>query len=88
MTIPSGEGLLTAAQADDSQQKGRADSVARCPEEDILLDTSFIAQSSFSKEGKAAAHEVLVRVLETGPSSLEPVKEAVGALRALATGVV
>ena len=71
-----------------TKQTGSMSNVAAlCPEEDMLVDSGFFAQSSFSKEAKAAAQEVLVRVLETGPSSLEPVKEAVGALRALAAGV-
>ena len=78
-------GPLSTEQTSGSAKENMA---ARCPEDDMLVDTGFFAQSSFSKEAKAAAHEVLVRVLETGPSSLEPVKEAVGALRALAAGVL
>lgn len=75
-------------QAGGSTKEHMRSMVARCPEDDMLVDSGFFAQSSFSKEAKAAAQEVLVRVLETGPSSLEPVKEAVGALRALVTGVL
>ena len=79
---------VSTAQADASTPEGKSESAMRSPEDDVLVDKGFIAQSSVSKEAKAAAHEVLVRVLETGPSSLEPVKEAVGALRALASGAV
>ena len=79
---------VSTAQADASTPEGKSESAVRSPEDDVLVDKGFIAQSSVSKEAKAAAREVLVRVLETGPSSLEPVKEAVGALRALASGAV
>lgn len=73
---------------EDKKQEDKGDVAAVGPVEDnMLVDTSFFAHSTFSKEAKTAAHEVLVRVLETGPSSLEPVKEAVGALRALAAGM-
>ena len=73
---------------EDRKQENKGDVAAGCPvEDDMLVDTGFFAHSTFSKEAKTAAHEVLVRVLETGPSSLEPVKEAVGALRALAAGM-
>lgn len=81
---PDGEPLTTEHTGGNT----KGNMAAGYPEDDMLVDTGFFAQSSFSKEAKAAAHEVLVRVLETGPGSLEPVKEAVGALRALATGVV
>ena len=84
----SSEGPVSTAQADGSNPEGKSESAVRSPEDDVLVDTGFIAQSSVSKEAKAAAHEVLVRVLETGPSALEAVKEAVGALRALVSGAV
>ena len=54
----------------------------------LLVDAGFFAQSNFSKEAKAAANECLMQMLEAGPSLLEPVKEAVGALKALCTGVL
>lgn len=79
---------MCTPQAGGSIPDDTSESVVRSPEEDMLVDKGFFAQSSVSKDTKAAAHEVLMRVLETGPSSLEPVKEAVGALRALASGVV
>lgn len=82
------EGPSPTAQADSSKPEDESELAMRSPEDDMLVDTGFYAQSSISKETKAAAYEVLVRVLETGPSSLEPVKEAVGALRALAPGAV
>ncbi|KAL3156347.1 hypothetical protein ABBQ38_000664 [Trebouxia sp. C0009 RCD-2024] len=77
---------MSTPQAGGGTPGDKTESAPRSPEEDMLVDKGFFAQSSISKETKAAAHEVLVRVLETGPSSLEPVKEAVGALRALASG--
>lgn len=80
-------GALTAEKPGSSTKENRSNMAARCVEDDTLVDSGFFAQSSFTKEAKAAAKEVLVRVLQTGPSSLEPVKEAVGALRTLASGV-
>lgn len=82
------EAPATTEQTGGGTKEDMHSMAARCPEDDMLVDSGFFAQSTFSKDAKAAAQEVLVRVLKTGPSSLEPVKEAVGALKALATGVL
>ena len=86
-TGSSAKGALTTEKLGGSTKENRSNMAARCLEDDTLVDSGFFAQSNFTKEAKAAAQEVLLRVLETGPSSLEPVKEAVGALKALASGV-
>lgn len=78
----------TLSADDDSESGEDTNDLATAPLDDALLvDPGFVAHSNFSKEAKAAAIEVLVRVLEAGPSSLEPVREAIGALKALALGM-
>ena len=64
------------------------DSAMTTADDGLLVDAGFFAQSSFSKEAKAVANACLTQMLEAGPSSLELVKEAVGALKALCTGVL
>ncbi|KAL0054103.1 hypothetical protein WJX82_003853 [Trebouxia sp. C0006] len=46
----------------------------------------FLAKRNLGKDIAAAADEALIRVLESGPNSLETVKEAAGALKALIAG--
>ncbi|KAL0024042.1 hypothetical protein WJX77_011314 [Trebouxia sp. C0004] len=52
----------------------------------MLIDTGFLAKRNLDKDTAAAADEALIRVLESGPNSLETVKEAAGALKALIAG--
>jgi len=58
----------------------------RDDEDAMLIDTGFLAKRNLDKEATAAADEALIRVLESGPNSLEAVKEAAGALKALIAG--
>lgn len=53
-----------------------------------LIDTGFLAKRNLDKGIAAAADEALIRVLDSGPNSLEAVKEAAGALKALIAGLV
>ena len=55
-------------------------------ENDALIDTGFLSKRTSDKETAAAADESLIRVLESGPNSLEAVKEAAGASKALISG--
>ena len=54
----------------------------------MLIDTGFLAKRNLGKDIAAAADEALIRVLESGPNSLETVKEAAGALKALIAGLI
>ncbi len=67
---------------DDKQELGGNDDDA------ILIDTGFLAKRNLDKDIAAAADEALIRVLESGPNSLEAMKEAAGALKALIAGLV
>ena len=73
--------------ADSSDDEDESHSLAlQDDEEDMLIDTRLLSKRTSSKETAAAADEALMRVLEGGPSSLEAIKEAAGALKALITG--
>lgn len=72
------------ASSDDEQ----GEEVQHGNDDAMLIDNSFLAKKNLHKDAAAAADESLIRVLESGPSLLEAVKEAVGALKALIPGVM
>lgn len=79
--------LNFGASSDDEQ--GEEDEPGNIGNDDaMLIDNSFLAKKNLHKDAAAAADESLIRVLESGPSLLEAVKEAVGALKALIPGVL
>lgn len=71
----------------DSDEEDEDNNVALQHEEDaVLIDTSFLTKRRLDKGAAIAADESLIRLLEAGPSSLDTVREAAGALKALVTG--
>ena len=72
--------------ANFSDEEEELDGGMQEEDDDALIDTGFLSKRTSDKETAAAADESLIRVLESGPNSLEAVKEAAGALKALISG--
>lgn len=53
---------------------------------DELFDSSFLTSRTLNRAVDAAADESLIRLLEAGPSALDSVKEAAGALKVILAG--
>ena len=81
-TSAAGTALGFGASSSDDEE----DFAGAALQDDALIDTGFLSKRTSDKETAVAADESLIRVLESGPSSLEAVKEAAGALKALVTG--
>ena len=79
--------LRFSADSDD-EDEAEYEQELRGNDDAILIDTAFLAKRNLDKDIAAAADEALIRVLESGPNSLEAVKEAAGALKALIAGLV
>ncbi len=81
--------LRFSADSDDENEDDDKQELRGNDDDDaMLIDTGFLAKRNLDKDIAAAADEALIRVLESGPNSLEAVKEAAGALKALISGLV
>ena len=88
--ITSGaSGPASVSNPDASRGAGQHDLAGIRDDEDaMLIDCSFLAKQNLNKQVAAAADEAFLRVLEAGPSSLDAVKEATGALKSLIAGLL